>query len=437
MFLKNWFSKNRMAASRLDSYYLATAIGQRARPQLKGARKADVCVVGAGYTGLSCALHLAKAGLKVIVLEAEVAGFGASGRNGGQVIPGQRVDQIDLEHRYGEARARKLWDLAIEAKTLVRALIAANAIDCEVQPGHLTAAVRDAHARELETYVEHLAARYDHTSAQYVPAQKMPAFVAVEKYKGGLFDSAGFHLHPLNYALGLAIAADQAGVEIFEHARVTAVERGQKITMTTASGSVTANFGVVACNGYLGNLVPELARTIMPISNYIAATEPLGEARANALIPSRAAVADTKFVLDYYRLSADGRLIFGGGETYGGDDVEDAAALVRPHILRVFPQLEDVRIDHAWGGRLAITMPRLPHLGRLAPNLFFAQGYSGQGVAIATLAGKLMAEATMGQAGRFDIYESLKIPALPGGALLRKPLLTLGLMWYALRDRLG
>jgi gamma-glutamylputrescine oxidase len=252
-----------------------------------------------------------------------------------------------------------------------------------------------------------------------------------------MLDSASFHLHPLNYALGLARAADEGGVEIFEHSAAINVQHGPTARVTTANGSVSAKFVVYACNAYLADLNPTLARTIMPISNYIATTEPLGADRAKALIPSGAAVADTKFVLDYYRLTADDRLLFGGGESYGNRDLTDVAAIVRPHIERVFPQLKGVKIDHAWGGRLAITMPRLPHLGRLTPNAYFAQGYSGQGVAIATLAGKLLAEAIQGQAGRFDVYAKLKIPALPGGTLFRKPLLALALTWYALRDRLG
>lgn len=426
-----------MTASRSDSYYRATAIGQRTRSQLDGARETDVCVIGAGYTGLSCALHLAKAGMNVVVLEAETAGFGASGRNGGQVITGQRVDQDELERRYGEAHARSLWHLAIEARSLVRALIASNAIDCDERPGHFTAAVRDSHARDLESYVDFLRSRYNYSTARYVPAAQVPEIVACHNYKGGMFDTASFHLHPLNYALGLARAADDAGAEILEQSPALKVEHGTKATIETGNGSISAKFVVYACNAYLGDLNPDLARTIMPISNYIATTEPLGEARAKALIPSGSAVADTKFVLDYYRLTADGRLLFGGGESYGGHDLENIADIVRPNIERAFPQLKGVAIDHAWGGRLAITMPRLPHLGRLTPSAYFAQGYSGQGVAIATLAGKLIAEAIQGQAARFDVYDSLKIPALPGGTLFRKPLLALALTWYALRDRLG
>jgi gamma-glutamylputrescine oxidase len=244
-------------------------------------------------------------------------------------------------------------------------------------------------------------------------------------------------LHPLNFALGLAHAADDAGAAILEHSPAQKIEHGPITKIETANGSISAKFVVYACNAYLGDLNRDLARTIMPISNYIATTEPLGAERAKALIPSGAAVADTKFVLDYYRLTADNRLLFGGGESYGGRDLSNVAEIVRPHIERVFPQLKGVAIDHAWGGRLAITMPRLPHLGRLTPNAYFGQGYSGQGVAIATLAGKLIAEAITGQAARLDVYASLNIPALPGGTLFRKPLLALALTWYALRDRLG
>jgi gamma-glutamylputrescine oxidase len=383
-------------------------------------------------------LHLAKAGMKVIVLEAHGAGHGASGRNGGQVITGQRVDQQELERRYGETHARALWDLALDARALVRDLIASHAIDCDVRDGHFTAAVRDSHAREIESYVEFLRQRYNYSTARYVAAGNVSEIVACHNYKGGMLDSASFHLHPLNYALGLARAADDAGAEVFENTTVTNIDHGEKIRVVTGVGAtVTANFVVYACNAYLGRLNRELARTIMPISNYIATTEPLGELRAQALIPSGAAIADTKFVLDYYRLTADNRLLFGGGESYGDSDLDNVAEIVRPHIERVFPQLKGINIDHAWGGRLAITMPRMPHIGRLTPNAYFGQGYSGQGVAIATLAGKLIAEAIAGQAARLDVYASLKIPALPGGTLLRKPLLALALTWYALRDRLG
>lgn len=419
------------------SYYLATANGLKQRPSLLGALKADVCIIGAGYTGLSCAYHLAEAGLKVIVLEAEHAGFGASGRNGGQVIPGQRVDQIELERRYGKDHARRLAALALEAQAMVRTLISAHEIDCGVKSGHLTAAIRDSHASELRQYVEHLEQHYNYRSARYVSADEMPSLVNTGIYRGGLFDSDGMHLHPLNYATGLARAAEDAGATIFHGSRVRSVNRAGQQRVTTEQGEVEAGFVVYACNAYLEGLNTKLEATIMPISNYVAATEPLSPDAARALIPSDAAVADTKFVLDYYRLSTDNRLVFGGGETYGARDAGDAAHFVRPCIERVFPQLRGIGIDYAWGGRLAITMPRLPHVGRLTPDTYFAQGYSGQGIAIATLCGKLIAEAIRNQSERFDVMANLRIPRLPGGMLLRKPLLQLALTWYALRDRLG
>lgn len=426
-----------MSNTSAGSYYQATAIGLNHRPSLAGSMHADVCIIGAGYTGLSCALHLAQAGLKVIVLEAEHAGFGASGRNGGQVIPGQRVDQIELERRYGVAHARKLADLALEAQSLVRSLVTAHEIDCGVKSGHLTAAIRDSHARELEHYVEHLEKHYNYKSARYISADEMPSLVNTQLYRGGLLDRDGMHLHPLNYALGLARAAEAAGATIFHGSRVRSVDDAPTRRVETAGGEVTAGFVVYACNAYLEGLNRQLGATIMPISNYVAATERLSPEAARALIPSDAAVADTKFVLDYYRLSKDNRLVFGGGETYGASDASDAAHFVRPCIERVFPQLKGIRIDYAWGGRLAITMPRLPHVGRLSPGTYFAQGYSGQGIAIATLCGKLIAEAIRNQSARFDVMANLRIPRLPGGMLLRKPLLQLALTWYALRDRLG
>ncbi len=426
-----------MSNSSARSYYQATAIGFTPRPALKDSVHADVCIIGAGYTGLSCALHLAGRGLKVIVLEAEHAGYGASGRNGGQVIPGQRIDQVELEKRYGNAHAHTLWSLACEAQSMVRTLVEAHRIECGVKSGHLTAAVRKSHAIDLQNYVEHLQTHYNYKSARYVGEDDIPRFVSTKLYKGGLFDEAGLHLHPLNYALGLARAAETAGAIIFHGSRVTRVEAGATCIVHTNQGSVTAGFVVYACNGYLEDLDRDLASTIMPISNYVAATEQLSADEARALIPSDAAIADTKFVLDYYRLSEDNRLVFGGGETYGARDADDAERFVRPCIERVFPKLAGIGIPFAWGGRLAITMPRLPHVGRRAPNLYFAQGYSGQGVAIATLCGRLIAEAIGNQAERFDVMAKLNIPRLPGGALLRQPLLQLGLMWYALRDRLG
>jgi gamma-glutamylputrescine oxidase len=418
-----------------DSYYLATAVLPGEQPRLEGAVRADVCVVGGGFTGLSAALHLAERGYDVVLLEAGRVGCGASGRNGGQVGSGQRLPQRTLERLFGETRARSLFDLAEEAKATVRERIARHGIACDLKPGVLMAAWKSGDAVYLERNTEHLNRAYGYHHARFVPRAEMAEMIGTRRYHGGALDTDGAHLHPLNFALGLARAALAAGVRIFERSRVAGIEERPPVAATEA-GEVRARHMVLAMNGYLGRLMPRLAGRIMPINNFIIATEPLGETRARALIRDDVAVADTKFVIDYYRLSADRRLLFGGGETYRRRFPNDIRRFVRPAMLRVFPQLERVRIDYAWGGTLAITRTRLPHFARLAPDIFVAHGYSGHGVAMATFAGRLIAEAVAGTAERFDVMASLDPPPFPGGTLLRLPLLATGMLYYGLRDRL-
>jgi gamma-glutamylputrescine oxidase len=418
------------------SWYAATAKDAPALGPLAGDEKADVCIVGAGYTGLSAAIHLAERGYSVIVLEAERIGFGASGRNGGQLGSGQRKDQRTLEEKLGREWAHRLWSLAEEGLRTTKQLIADNAIDCDLKPGVLHAAWKRAEAPWLEAEAEHLVRDYGYDKLRYVPEAEMREMVGTTRYFGGLLDQGAAHLHPLNYCLGLARAALAKGVRIYEGTRALDVSRTDPARIRTASGTVTASHVVLACNAYLGALEPRIAGRIMPVNNFIVATEPLGENRARALIRDDVGVQDTKFVIDYYRLSADNRLLFGGGENYSGSFPKDIAAFVRKPMLRVFPQLDDVRIDYAWGGTLAITLPRIPDFGRLAPNVIYAQGYSGQGINIATLAGKLIAEAVAGQAERFDWMADVKVPSFPGGTWLRYPGLMLGVLWYTLKDRL-
>jgi gamma-glutamylputrescine oxidase len=418
------------------SYYAASAGLQPARPTLRGAQTADLCIVGGGYTGLNAALRAAELGHSVILLEAKRIGWGASGRNGGQVIWGQRQDQIALEVSEGREAARALWDLSREALARVRALIETHAIDAELRHGHLSAAWKPAHADELKAYAVHMTRNYGYEAARYVAKADMPDHVASARYHGGLFDAESMHLHPLKFAYGIAKAAETAGARLFEDSAAIELIKGGAPIVRTAEGQVRSKFVVLACNGYLGGLERTIAPYILPIDNYIVATEPFDEQRARDLIPCGAAVSDTKFVLDYYRISADGRLIFGGGETYGGGGPADVREFVRPYVERVFPQLAGVKLDYGWGGTLAITMPRMPHVGRIDGNVYFAHGYSGHGVATASQMGALIADAIHGQAAKFDVYGSLKIPKLPGGAWLRRPLLTAALLWYSLRDRL-
>jgi gamma-glutamylputrescine oxidase len=428
------------APQHVRSYYAATANDLRERPGLDGEIRADVCVIGGGFTGLSAALHLAEHGYQVVLLEAERLGWGASGRNGGQMNSGQRVGQQTLEALVGLEEARRLWDLAEEAKATVRERIARHAIQCDLKPGNLHCAYKPGEAEGLARSADHLRDVYGYDQDRAVSKAEMAEMLGTARYHGGRLDQGAGHLHPLNYALGLARAAEAAGARLHEASRATRIESGSgaggKTVVRTAAGQVTADYVVLGCNGYLERLEPRIAGRIMPINNYVLATAPLGEAGARALIRDDVCVTDTKFVVDYYRLSADKRLLFGGGETYSRRFPADMKGFVRRYMLRVFPQLADTPIDYAWGGTLAITMNRLPAFGRLAPNTFYAQGYSGQGVALASLAGKLIAEAVAGTAERFDVMARLPQRDFPGGTLLRWPGLVAGMLYYSLRDKL-
>lgn len=419
-----------------DSYYAATAIGLHEHPVLEGAERADVCVIGGGYTGLSAALNLAERGMSVVLLEAERVGFGASGRNGGLIGSGQRKEVPELEEQFGYELSRQLWDFAEAAKAEIRDRVEKHSIDCDLQFGQVEAIHKESYISEVAELVETLVERYDYPNMRFLDRDEVRDYVACESFCGGFYDNQAMSLHPLNYALGLARAAREAGVRVFENSRVTNYTRTDPSTVSTAKGSVETSFIVLACNGYLGKLEPRVAGKIMPINNFMIATEPLGEARAGKLIRDRICVHDTRFVVNYFRTSKDHRMLFGGGENYRSGFPPDIAKFVRPYMLKVFPQLEDARIDYAWGGTLSVTVNRLPHVGRLEPNLFYAQGYSGHGVPTANFAGKVVAEAISGTAGRFDVMASLPTYTFPGGTLLRYPGMVLGMLWYSLKDRL-
>ena len=423
-------------AGHARSWYTATATAFPAFSPLKGTVRADVCIIGAGYTGLSAALHLAEAGFKVVVLEAARVGSGASGRNGGQLHSGQRRGQDFLEKAVGKDDARKLWDLAEDGKALVRSLVARYDIPCDLRDGLILADHKARYVPDSHDYASTLAADYGYDALVPLSRDEIRAMVGTSAYYGGLLDKGAGHLHPLNFALGLGAAAVAAGAEIHEGTRASKVEDAGGVTVTTdTGGSVVADMLLECGNGLMDGLDRVVDAHVMPICNYIAATEPLGE-RAREIIANDAAVADSRFVINYFRLSADGRLLFGGGESYRRGLRPDVADFVRPFMLRIFPQLGDARIDYAWGGVLAITMSRLPFVRRMSPNVLVSAGYSGQGVALAPLFGKILAEAVQGQLSRFDLLGRLPVPPFPGGTLLRTPLMMAGLSYYALRDRL-
>lgn len=417
------------------SFYAATRAPFPRQAPLVGAHRADVCIVGGGYTGLSAALHLARRGYSVIVLEAQRIGFGASGRNGGQVGSGQRQDQDALERVAGKADARRLWDLAEEAKGMVRDLITDHAMPVTFRPGIAHACYAAAEVDHARAYAEKLARDYGYDGITPLDRAGLQAIVGSDAFAGGDIDMGAGHVHPLNYAIGLAQAAQAAGAVIHESSEVTRIEDFAKPVVRTAQGQVTADQVILAANGYLGGLEPSVAARVMPINNFIVATEPLDE-RARDVLAEPVAVADTKFVVNYWRLSEDNRLLFGGGESYGWR-FPDIVKTVRKPMLAIYPQLQDTKIDYAWGGTLAITMTRHPCFMRPRKNVLSASGYSGHGVAIATLAGRVLAEAVGGQHERFDLMASLPTPRFPGGVALRWPLLVLAMTWYSMRDRLG
>ncbi|WP_299415104.1 FAD-binding oxidoreductase [uncultured Sulfitobacter sp.] len=418
------------------SWYAATANTLPPFEPLQGAQRADVCIVGAGYTGLSAALHLAQAGRSVVLLDAQRLGFGASGRNGGQLGSGQRMDQDALEALVGDPEAAKLWALAEDAKNLVKSLIAGHQIDCQIKPGVAWTGSSTKEVRHLHEYAEHLAQKYSYRHIETLDHKALQSVCPSPDYLGGILDADAAHLHPLNYALGLARAAAAAGVRIHESSAVRQIAEGSPATVNTDAGHVVADHVILACNGYLGGLNGQVAARVMPINNFIIATEPLG-ARVADVLPRDIAVADSRFVVNYFRLSHDGRLLFGGGESYSYRFPTDIAAKVRKPMSVVFPALKDVQIDYAWGGTLGITMKRLPYLARTSTNILSASGYSGHGVGTATHAGQLMAQAIIGQDDGFNTLAALPNTPFPGGPSLRSPLLVLAMCWYAMRDRIG
>lgn len=429
------FSNDRQG-EHAPSWYAATANSAPNHPPLTGEIRADVCVIGAGFTGLSTALHLAEMGVDVVVLEAHRIGFGASGRNGGQLGSGQRMEQDGLERLMGMDAAQTLWRMGEEAKNLVRDLIQRHDIKCDYRPGVAWTGSSAADVRHLHDYAEHLQTRYGYDQITALDADDMRAVCPSPDYCGGTLDMGAGHLHPLNYALGLGDAGARAGVRFFENTHVTKIDDGAKPVVHSAEGRVICDHVVLAANGYLGGLNAQVAARVMPINNYVVATKPLGDA-AKDVLAKDVAVADSRFVLNYFRLSRDGRLLFGGGESYGYRFPADIRAKVRGPMSEIFPHLQDVEIEYAWGGTLAITMKRMPYLARVAPNILSASGYSGHGVGTATHAGQLIAQAIRGQSDGFDLMSQIPTPAFPGGARMRSPLLVLAMTWFALRDRIG
>ncbi|MDK4199294.1 FAD-binding oxidoreductase [Pseudomonas sp. HR1] len=403
---------------------------------LQGSVDSDVCIIGAGYTGLSTALFLLEHGFSVTVLEAARVGFGASGRNGGQIVNSYSRDIDTIERQLPAKQAQLLGEMAFEGGRIIRERIARYGIQCDLKDGGVFAALTGKQLGHLEAQ-QKLWERYGHTQLQLLDKAGIGRVVGTDRYLGGLLDMSGGHIHPLNLALGEAAAVASLGGKIYEQSAATRIDRGANPVVHTAQGQVKARFVVVAGNAYLGGLVPELAAKSMPCGTQVLTTEPLSEELARSLLPQDYCVEDCNYLLDYFRLSADRRLIYGGGVVYGARDPADIEAIIRPKMLQTFPQLKGVKIDFTWTGNFLLTLSRLPQVGRLGDNIYYSQGCSGHGVTYTHLAGKVLAEALRGQAERFDAFAGLPHYPFPGGQLLRVPFTALGATYYQLRDRLG
>jgi gamma-glutamylputrescine oxidase len=425
------------------SYYAASVAGAKPsggdwtpRAALRGESRVDIAVLGGGIAGCSAALHLAKRGYRVALLEAHFVGYGASGRSGGQAIFGLAVGQQRLAAEVGRDDAHRLFDLSIEALDLTQSLIREYAIDCDYQPNHVHVALKPRQVLELSDWTRELNEEYSYQSARMLDRDELRAHVRSDRYLAGLIDPRSGHLHPLKFTHGVARAALAAGAQIYENSEVMRYEDGPEVRVHTAQGTVRCANLILCGNAYIGSVAPALARRILGIGTYIIASEPLGEERARSLLPSNAAIADINWILDYFRRSQDHRLLFGGRVSYSSVQPPQLAESMRKRMVRVFPALADVKVAYAWGGYLDITMSRAPNFGRLAPNVFYLQGFSGHGIALTGLAGKLVAEAVAGTAERFDVFARIPHRDFPGGPLFRRPSLMLAMLYYRLRDLL-
>ncbi len=425
----------RVAPTPAPSYYEATLAPPRPpRARLRGEVEVDVAICGGGISGISAALHLAERGLRVAVLEAGTVGSGASGRSGGQILNGFSAGQPALEARYGLYKAQQLYALSREAVQMVRERVTRHAIACDFMEGAITLALKPRHLTDFRAEAARMAEHYDQANLEVWDVDQTRKTVHSPLYCGGLYDPTGYHLHPLNYTLGLARAAEAAGAMIYEESRVTAWASGTRPMLVTAEGRVLAKEVIFCGNAYLGRLVKDLWPLIMPVASCIIATEPLG-ARLKDCLSRPLSACDANIVLDYFRPTGDGRLLFGGLANYSGREPRDIAKALRPRLNRVFPQIADAKVEFGWGGLIDITPRREPQMGQLEQGVWFAHGYSGHGLALATLSGALLAEGICDRSDRLALLESLPRPEFPGGRF-RTAALVAGMFAMRLKDAL-
>ena len=419
------------------SYYAASANPAPERPRLQGSVNTDVCVIGAGYSGLSAALHLAEKGYKVTVIEGARVGWGASGRNGGQIVNGLNAGLQTIEKRYGPDIGAFVGKVLQEGNQIIRQQVKKYDIQCDLKEGNVFTAFNAKQMRELEDK-QKLWRRHGMDDHELLDKQAIRKHVGSDAYLGGMLDKSGAHMHPLNLCLGEAAAIEKNGGVIYEMSPVVSVSHeSENPVVRTAEGEVRCNTLIICGNAYLGKVVAPLTARVMPVSTQIIATEPLAEEKAHELIPSDVCIEDSRYVLDYFRLSADKRLLFGGGTVYGGTDPSDIEAKLRPNMEKIFPQMKGVKVDYAWSGNFALSFSRVPQMGKLGPNTYFAHGYSGHGVTGSHLFGRILSEAVDGDNSRFDVFAKVRWYPFPGGRVFREQYSMIGSWWYQMRDALG
>lgn len=422
------------------SYYAASSNYPEGFRRIEGNERAEVCVIGGGYSGVATALALAEKGVDVALVEQNSIGWGASGRNGGQILGGfgpELGDVDDYEKIFGTAAAT-MWQAGVECVDIVRRNVEKYAINCDLTWGYFDAAMNSGHMKDLMKAKAALEqSGYPH-ALELVSKDKISSVVGSRRFVGGLINDGWGHCHPLNLVRGEATAAAGLGVKIYEDARVSRIDHNpDNVVVDMDWGRVTADKVVLACNAYLGNLVPRLAKRMLPVGSYIIATEPLSDGLADEILPGNHAVCDQRWALDYFRLSADKRMLFGGVATYSGLHPRDLVKKMRPKMLKVFPQLKDTAIQYQWGGYLSIGLNRIPQVGRLDERTYFAQAYAGHGVAASHGAAQMIADAITGDDRRLAMIEAVKHRPFPGGRLLRKPALVTGMMFERFKDAVG
>ncbi len=424
-----------------DSYYAATMRDKASFSTLTDDQHVDVCIVGGGFTGVAAALHLSERGFKVALLEQNQIGWGASGRNGGQVVGGYGPELADIkkiEKTFGKDNAKTVWNMGVECNDIIIDWVERYKIDCDLKWGYFDAAMNQSELDELKH------ARDKLISCGYKPEQRLidnkadvADVVCNERYIGGLTNMGWGHAQVLDLVRGEARAAESLGAKIYEGAMVTDIEYGEPAKVKTETATITADFVLLAGNAYQDELVPKIASKLIPAGSYIIATEPLSDEQVAMTLPSDYAVCDQRWALDYFRLSADKRMLFGGLANYSGRHPKNIASTLVPKMEKVFPHLKGIKIDYEWGGYMGIGMNRIPQVGRVTPNVYFAQAYSGHGVAPAHISAKLVTESIAGQAERFDIMDNLMHAPFIGGKMFRQPILAAGMMFYKMRDELG